>query len=86
MVASARDCMLTRFRVPPLPPPLPQFYQYSEWVMPGDYTQGNIIFKWKVLRMIADPPLASDTFTSCDGDSSYPPGVYPEANGETSTL
>jgi len=26
------------------------------------------------------------TFTQCDGDSAYPPGVYPEANGSTSTF
>ncbi|KAJ9119043.1 hypothetical protein QFC22_003534 [Naganishia vaughanmartiniae] len=27
-----------------------------------------------------------DTFTSCDGDSAYPPGIYPLANGSTSTF
>ncbi|KAJ9105953.1 hypothetical protein QFC19_003287 [Naganishia cerealis] len=29
---------------------------------------------------------SQDTFTSCDGDSAYPPGIYPLANGSTSTF
>ncbi|KAJ9110675.1 hypothetical protein QFC19_001504 [Naganishia cerealis] len=27
-----------------------------------------------------------DTFTSCDGDAAYPPGVYPQSDGSTSTF
>ncbi|KAJ9092783.1 hypothetical protein QFC21_006658 [Naganishia friedmannii] len=27
-----------------------------------------------------------DTFTSCDGDAAFPPGLYPLANGSTSTF
>jgi hypothetical protein len=27
-----------------------------------------------------------NSFTECDGDSAYPPGVYPLANGSTSTF
>ncbi|KAJ9101133.1 hypothetical protein QFC21_003351 [Naganishia friedmannii] len=27
-----------------------------------------------------------DSFTSCDGDAAYPPGVYPQADGSTSTF
>ncbi|SPO46740.1 uncharacterized protein PSANT_04426 [Moesziomyces antarcticus] len=29
---------------------------------------------------------ADDVFETCDGDSAYPPGLYPEANGQTSTF
>ncbi|WWC65132.1 uncharacterized protein I303_107746 [Kwoniella dejecticola CBS 10117] len=27
-----------------------------------------------------------NSFTECDGDSAYPPGIYPQANGSTSTF
>jgi hypothetical protein len=27
-----------------------------------------------------------DTFTSCDGDAAYPPGIYPRTDGSTSTF
>ena len=37
-------------------------------------------------RVLTPRSYTEGTFTECDGDASYPPGLYPLANGSTSTF
>jgi hypothetical protein len=50
---------------------------------------------WRVSHSSFLPPLeisrsrvsyTNNSFTECDADSAYPPGIYPLANGSTSTF